>query len=612
MAGNGITKTLVWILMGLLVIGLGGFGATNLSGNVRSIGAVGEADIDVTTYARALQNEIRALEAERGEPISFARAQALGVDQAVLSRLVSAAALEDETNRVGISIGDVNLRNQIIEIPAFQGIDGSFDREAYAFALQQAGMNEGRFESNIRSETARTLLQAAVVSGVQVPTSYMDAMLTYLSERRSIAFATLDRTDLATGLPVPSEQDLKTYHQGHLPDFTTPETKKITYAWMTPTMILDTVEVDEVALREAYADREAEYNRPERRLVERLVFQDAEAAQRAMERINDGILLEMLISERGLELADVDMGDVSAADLGPAADVVFGADAGTVVGPAETDLGPAIFRVNAVLAAETTSFEEAMPELRTALAADRARRVVDAQIDTVDDLLAGGATLEEIAAETDLELGQIDWHPGMNEDIAAYDAFRTAAAEVSEGDYPAVAKLEDDGIFALRLDGIDEPRIQPLEDVRDAVVQGWRAEATIEALRTQIEGQVEQLQAGKSFDDLGLTATVVDDLTRRSYQADAPAEFIETVFGMEKGEVRVIEGNGRLFVLKLDDVLPPAEEDEDLQRLRDALRDQVAADLSQDLFQVLADDIRNRAGVTLDQAAMNAVHSNFN
>ncbi|SHL42087.1 peptidyl-prolyl cis-trans isomerase D [Roseovarius marisflavi] len=612
MAGSGITKTLVWILMGLLVIGLGGFGATNLSGNVRSIGAVGETDIDVTTYARALQNEIRALEAERGEPISFARAQALGVDQAVLSRLVSAAALENETDRVGISIGDVNLRNQIIEIPAFQGIDGSFDREAYAFALQQAGMNEGRFESNIRSETARTLLQAAVVSGVQVPTSYMDAMLTYLSERRSIAFATLDRNDLATGLPVPSEQDLKTYHQGHLPDFTTPETKKITYAWMTPTMILDTVEVDEVALREAYADREAEFNQPERRLVERLVFPHAEAAQTAMARLDQGILFEMLVSERGLDLADVDMGDVSAADLGPAADVVFGADVGTVVGPAETDLGPAIFRVNAVLAAETTSFEEAMPELRAALAGDRARRVIDAQIDTVDDLLAGGATLEEIANETDLVLGQIDWHPGISDEIAAYGAFRTAAAEVTEADYPAVAKLEDDGIFALRLDGIDEPRIQPLEDVRDAVVQGWRAQATIKALRAEIEGQVTELQAGKSFDDLGLAATVVRDLTRRSYQADAPAEFIETVFGMEKGEVRVIEGNGRLFVLKLDNVLPPAEEDEDLRRLRDALRDQVAADLSQDLFQVLADDIRTRAGVTLDQAAMNAVHSNFN
>jgi len=612
MAGNGITKTLVWILMGLLIIGLGGFGATNLSGHVRSIGAVGKTDIDVTTYATALQNEIRALEAERGEAISFARAQALGVDQQVLSRLVSAAALENETDRVGISIGDENLRDQIVDIPAFQGLDGTFDREAYAFALQQAGMNEASFEDNIRSETARTLLQAAVVSGVQVPTSYMDAMLSYLSERRSLAFATLDRSDLATGLPVPSEEDLKTYHQGHLPDFTTPETKKITYAWITPTMILDTVEVDETTLREAYDDRSSEFIRPERRLVERLIFSDTEAAQAAMKRIDDGVMFEMLVSERGLELADIDMGDVSAADLGPAADVVFGATAGEVVGPAETGLGPALFRVNAVLGAETTSFEEARPELRAALAADRARRVIDAQIETVDDLLAGGATLEEIADETDLVLGQIDWHPGLSEEIAAYDAFRTAAAEVSDGDYPAVAKLEDDGIFAIRLDAIEEPRIQPLEDVRDAVVQGWRAQATIEALRSQVESQVTDLQAGASFDDLGLEATVVDDLTRRSYQADAPAEFIETVFGMEKGEVRVIEGAGRLFVLRLDDILPPVQEDEDLQRLREALRDQVAADLSQDLFQVLADDIRNRAGVTLDQAAMNAVHSNFN
>ncbi len=78
MAGKSITKTLVWILMGMLILGLGGFGVTNLSGTVRSIGSVGESEIDVNQYARALQTEIRALEAERGGAVSFAQAQQLG------------------------------------------------------------------------------------------------------------------------------------------------------------------------------------------------------------------------------------------------------------------------------------------------------------------------------------------------------------------------------------------------------------------------------------------------------------------------------------------------------------------------------------------------------
>ncbi|WP_417728127.1 peptidyl-prolyl cis-trans isomerase [Roseovarius sp.] len=614
MAGKGISKGAMWVLLSLLIVGLAGFGATNLSGTVRSIGHVGTVDIDVTTYARALQNEIRALEAERGTTISLAEARAAGVDTDVLSRLVARAALEHEAARLGLSIGDTNLRDQIIDIPAFQGLDGSFDREAYAYALQQAGLNESQFEENIRSETASTLVQAAALAGLQTPAAYMDAMMTYLAERRSLAFAVLDRSALKSGLPVPSEEDLKTYHQANLPSFTTPETKKLAYAWVTPSMIIDTVEVDEAALRDAYVEREAEFNLPERRLVERLIFSDTEAAARARARIDEGIALEMLVSERGLEMADVDLGDVAREDLGNAAEAVFSATTGEVVGPIDTNLGPALFRVNAVLPAHITSFEEAEPQLRDQLAADRARRVIDAQIDTVDDLLVGGATLEEVARETNMELGSIDWHPGLTEGMAGYDSFRAAAEAVAEGDYPEVIQLEDGGIMALRLDGIDEPRIQPLEDVRDAVLRGWRAKATVAALKAQVEPQLAELRAGKSFDELELTVTEVKDMTRRDYRPEAPAAFIDTVFGMAEGQVEVIEGEGRLFVLRLDSIAPPASDtaDEDLARLRTALQDQAAADIGQDLFQILADDIRTRAGVELNQAALNAVHANFN
>jgi peptidyl-prolyl cis-trans isomerase D len=91
-----------------------------------------------------------------------------------------------------------------------------------------------------------------------------------------------------------------------------------------------------------------------------------------------------------------------------------------------------------------------------------------------------------------------------------------------------------------------------------------------------------------------------------------PPDFLETVFAMAEGEVRVIEGSGRIFILRLAAIAPPAEDDADLARVTEALRDQMTADLGQDMFQLLADDIRARAGVTLDQAAINAVHANFN
>lgn len=612
MAKKGITNTLVWLLMGLLILGLGGFGVTNLSGSVRSIGSVGDSDIDVDEYARSLQREIRALEAERGQPVSLAEARDMGVTESVLARLIASAAFDHETGQIGLSIGDENLRDEIVNMQQFQGVDGNFDRDGYRYALDQAGISESAFEADIRAETARSFLQASVMAGVTMPEGYMQTLMEYLGEQRSVEWSVLDRGDLQTGLPVPDEDDLHTYHSEHEDQFTIPERKRITYALLTPDMLIDTVEVDEQALRDAYEARNAEFNQPERRLVERLVFGNEEAAQAALERIESGeATFEELVADRGLELSDIDLGDVSQAELDGAGEEVFAASTGDVVGPLPSSVGPALFRVNAVLAEQVTTFEEAEPDLRAELAADRARRVVDSRIDAVDDLLAGGGTIEDLVDETDMELGQIDWHEGMSDGIAAYEAFRSAANGLTEDDYPEVIQLDEGGIFAMRLDEVVPPEVQPLDEVRDAVTAAWEADALVTELKAQAEPLVADLSNGESLEDVGLAVDGSETMTRRDYRAEVPPAFIETVFGMEEGGATMIEGNGRIFVIKLNEILPPDAEDGDLEELQGALQQRAATSLSQDLFQLLANDIRARAGIDLDQAALNAVHSNF-
>jgi peptidyl-prolyl cis-trans isomerase D len=610
--GNSISKSAMWVLMALLILGLGGFGVTNLGGSITSVGAVGDSEIEINTYARALRNEVNALQAESGSPVSFAQADAAGVPQQVLARLVAEAALDNETHEMGISVGDAALREQIVDIPGFQGLDGNFDREAYAFALQQAGLNEAQFEENIRSEAARTLLQGAVLAGVHTPDAYADTLLSYIAETRDLTYAELGRGDLAGGLPVATEDDLIAYHQSHLPDFTTPEVKRITYAWLTPEMIIDDIEVSQEMLQEAYQARIAEFQQPERRLVERLGFADTASAQATLERITAGETdFDALVADRGLSLADVDMGDVAKSDLGEAGEAVFSATAGDVVGPVNSDIGPALMRVNAVLQAQNTPFEEAEPLLRDALAGDRASRVIDDQVDSIDDLLAGGATIEELGSETEMVTGTIDWHAGSSEGIGGYESFRAAAATLAANDYPEVINLEDGGIFAMRLESVIEPQVQPLEDVRAAVQAAWSAAALVDALSAEAEATVAALNAGATFADQGLEEQTAPGITRQAFQPGTPPDFVQTVFDMEVGDVTLLPGDARVFILRLDAISAPDTTNVDLERLRSGLADAAANDIAQDLYQALADDIRGRVGITLDQQALNAVHANF-
>ena len=609
---SGIGKYFVWGLLGLLLLGLGGFGATNFSGTVRTIGSVGEAEITTSDYFRALQNEIRSYEQDSGQALSFQQAQNIGLTQRVLSQMVVTAALEHEAAAVGLSVGDERLAEDLRSIRAFQGVDGSFNRDAYSLTLENAGLSEREFEEQLRDESASTLLQGAVLAGVRLPDVYVDTLIGYTGERRAFTWANVAAAQVEIALPDPTEEELRAYHEDNIGTFTRPETKRITYVWLTPDMLLDSVEVDEAALRAAYEEREEEFNLPERRLVERLVFNDSAAAEAAHARVESGeAAFEDLVAERDLDLADTDMGDVTRAALREAAEVVFDAEVGQVVGPAPSPLGPALFRVNGVLPEQTTPFEDAIPALRGDLALDRARRVIETQAQGYDDELAAGVTLEELAAGTDLQLGEIDWTGENEAGIALFEAFRAAAEAVSTSDYPAIDQLGDGGVFALRLDDVLSPAPYPFEDVRDRVAEAWTQAQRSEALLAQAEGLADQLGEGLTFEGIDLEPNTETGVTRSAFGAGLPPALLTAVFEMDRDEVRAVNSGGRAIVVRLDDILPADPDSEQATQLTRIFRDRASQDVAQDLFRALSTDIQDRAGVEIDQAAINAVHANF-
>ena len=61
----------VWIVMILLFVGLLGFGTGNLGGNVRSLGTIGDKDLSIASYQGALNNQIRAVEAQTGQRLTL-------------------------------------------------------------------------------------------------------------------------------------------------------------------------------------------------------------------------------------------------------------------------------------------------------------------------------------------------------------------------------------------------------------------------------------------------------------------------------------------------------------------------------------------------------------
>ncbi|MHA6262100.1 peptidyl-prolyl cis-trans isomerase [Arenibacterium sp. CAU 1754] len=608
---KSFSKTFVWIIMGLLIVGLAGFGATNMGGTIRTVGKVGDQAISVDDYGRELQRQIRQFEAQTGTALPMEQARALGIDRSVLSSLVTIASLDHETSELGLSIGDENLQREILAVPSFQGIDGKFDRETYRFALNQANVSEAEFEQDLRAESARTLVQNAITAGVRTSPALADMFTDYVATRRSFTWALMGEDALETPVAEPDDAALQAYYDANPDQFTLPETKKLTYALLTPAMIMDQVELDEASVRQLYDERRDEYEQPERRLVERLVFADQEAAASAQAQLEvNGTTFEALVEDRGLSLGDVDLGDVTVEDLGEAADAIFAAQVGDVVGPLPSSLGPALFRVNGMLAARITTFKEVEGELRDELAGAAAARLIETNANGIDDLLAGGATLEELAQETDMELSTLDWTTQSDQDAAAYAGFNDAAAQATTDDYPEVKFLEDGGIFALRVDEVLPPRPEPFEQARERVAEAWSADQVQQALTARANKIVADLATNGDFTNTGLEFKVENGLTRTAFIERTPPNFMNEVFEMAIGELRVVQSENGVIIVRLEDELPP-EETGELVNMRNAMQIQQDQALAQALFAAFARDAQLRARPRIDERALNAVQASF-
>lgn len=603
-------SVMAWVLMAMIVGGLGGFGVTNFGGNVTTIGSVGERDITVNDYVQGMRQQVSQLSRQFGAQLTMEQARAFGLDGQVLQGLVQRAALDNEADHIGLSAGDAVVASELAGMPSFQGVSGTFDGKAYRDALKNNKLTAAEFESGIRADIARSLLQGSVAGGVVAPQALTDTIFAWAGERRGFTLVRVTEADLAAPLPAPTDTEVQAWYDAHLADYTRPEAKRITYAALIPADVAKTITIDEAEVKAAYDARLSEYVLPEKRLVERLVYGTEAEAAAAKARLDAGESFETLVSERKLTLEDVDMGDVSKADLGAAGDAVFALTEPGFVGPLPSSLGPALYRMNAILAAQETSFDEARPKLLEELQLTAAQKVISDKVESIDDLLAGGAALDELARDEGMVLATTDYAPGADDNapITAQPAFAKAAAALAEGDFPEAIVLDDGGLVAMQLDEVVPPAPRPLDTVKDAVTEAVRADALAKALTARGLEMKTAVEAGAALGAQGIAERTAS-ADRQASVEGAPPSLIEAVFAMTPGELRLIEEPGFTALVRLDDIQPAKSEGEDAKALRESIAVNAARALSTDLFALYTGALTAEAGITLNQAAIDAVNA---
>ena len=602
---TSVSKIFVWILLGFLFVGLIGFGTGNLSGNVKTIGKIGETEISVNQYVRALQAELRNTSQQFGQQLTLQQLQAFGIQQRVLARLVTDKLLENEASKLSISVDDKTVRNSIISLNAFKGPDGNFDQDAYNFTLENAGYTSKEFEEEIRAEKARNILSQSILAGNLTNKFQSQILASYLLQERSFNIQILTPERVGLSVTDPNSEQLESFLKTNIDKYTVPESKSITYAVLQPQMLIDKVKSSDTILRKLYNEQQQRYNKPEKRTLDRLSFLTLDEANSVMANLKKSLTdFDTLISDRNLSDEDVFYGTFTKEQLLDDNEQVFAGKAGEVVGPVKTDLGPVIYRIKEIEPAEITSFEDAKPDLEIEYKLSESVKMIAGKIEDSQNLLAAGGTLEELQKELGFRVENILFNGEANLPILENKIFFDTAQITTVNNFPEIEELPNGGLFAMRVDEIVEARKMEINEIRTELTNAWQKQEIQNKLDKIAENMLDKKQyIGKILN--------FNKITRDESLPDLPASIVEEGFKLAIGEGIVISGDGESFILQLKNISNADLSSDTAKLLVSQVNNQLNNSLSADLFESFANMARMNSKLDLNEQALNAVHSSF-
>ncbi|MDX5361942.1 MAG: SurA N-terminal domain-containing protein [Alphaproteobacteria bacterium] len=508
-----------------------------------TVATVGETPIEAADFLRELDRERQQLSQQLGRNILPGEAVREGLDGQVLERMIDRTVLDVMARQMGLDTPDSAVATYIRTLPAFQGLDGTFNRTAFETVLRRTGMSEQAFLESVRADLTRQQLLGIIGAEAEPALLATSALNRYAREGRTLS-AVVIPASAAGEVAAPTEEELAEFHAGNEQRFTAPEYRAVTLVAFGPQDLASQIEVPEEDIAALYETRKQSYTVPERRTVQQMLFDTQEAAQAAAARLQLAADFDQAIADLGFAADDISLGTVTKAELPDGvADAAFGLDAPGVTSPIESPFGWAILRVSEILPGDVTPLADVRELLRTELALERARDELYEISNVFEDRRAGGETLEEAASALDLPVYTVDAVDarGLGKDGQAPEGFPRidgllqAVFESDVGLEEPINETADGVYWVFRVDGIEPSRVKPLEEVRDRVAELVTAQKRQAALAEKAQAHAEAVRKGEATlddvaSDVGAGVQEITGLTRLQPKGPVSGEVLDRVF----------------------------------------------------------------------------------
>jgi peptidyl-prolyl cis-trans isomerase D len=618
-----VTRIVVSVMFGMLILSFAIWGIGDIFRNVgglKSVAEVGSVRITPQQFQEAYRRELRRLQNTVGEPIEPARARELHVPQRVLQEMVARVLFELAARDAGVAVDDGVVRQAILDNQAFHDAQGKFDRDRFEQLVNNAGYSEDGFIDLMRHDLARAQVTDAVIAGAAMPPEEVAAIYKYRNERRVAEMLTVTAASVKN-VAQPSEADLEAYHKDHAEIFTAPEYRAVTAVHLTPSEVAPRITISDDKVKEEYDTRAGEFQIPEHRAVRQILASD-EAQAKAVEAL--------LLKGTGFEDAAKSATGEPPADLGmlqqsdlvgspEAAKAIFALKPGEATAPIHDELGWHIFQVSKIELPRSRSLAEMHDQIVHDLQLHEAGDQVYSLGNRLQDLLGGGATLEEAAQKLDLKLIKVAAMDGEGngadgKPIADLPQSPKFIQTVFSSQAGQASELIDDGAngyLVIRVDKITPSAVRPLAEIHDQVVKDWQDEERHRQAAKLATSLLDRAKGGTPLGTLaqegGYPYSTMKPVNRTGEGPGVtlPPELVAALFAAKPGEVVKSPSADGTIIAKLSEILPadPKSDPAGLAKLDEQLRS--AQDT--DLLDAYEEALSRRYGVEVNNGVLDSL-----
>ncbi|MCW8834781.1 MAG: peptidyl-prolyl cis-trans isomerase [Rhodospirillales bacterium] len=613
----------VKLLLGLLILSFAAWGVGDMlrgPGARDVVATVGDTELFAGDLRSEYEREMQRLRPVLGDRFDPEQIRQLGIMNAVVQRVVARTLIDEEARDLGIAVNDSQVLAEIKSADTFKGQTGKFDRITFEQVLYENNLREDQFVAMVQGDLLRRPVVQALEAGSTVPNSLLAPLHAYREETRTVEML-LFAADEIEADATPSDDELAAFHKENERMFTAPEYRKISYATVNAADLAGEVAIDEEAIRQAYEDRANEFNAPQRRSIEQLVFTDQKSADAAHVKLSSGENFDAVAAEIG------GMGKTSLSLLTKdefpeeLQEAVFAIPQGGFSVPLQSPLGWHIVRITKIERSAQRSFDEVKAQLRDELAKEKAIESLYEMANRIEDELAAGASINEIATSLNIRKGTVDAidASGRGPDgktlagVAGLPAFAKAAFETDAGSQSELVDTGKDGYIILRVDSVTPPAVRPLNEIRDMAVNAWQGMKRSEIAKALAEKALERAKGGEALADIGKDAGITPEILPpfkrtpdRNSPSATPREVVTVAFATHKGNVGLAPHPDGYAIIRVTDIKTPSLSD--AADTGKAERDQIRNAIAGDLMAQFSESLRLKHGASINTQLVESLY----